>query len=414
VEIIGEESDMTTTNTVVVTGGGSGGHITPILAVARELKRLSPATRVVYISHSGDNLDDVVSEDKNIDEMYSVRAGKFRRYNGEGWQQLLDFRTMYLNIRDGIQVLAGLWQSFWLLRRLQPRIIFTRGSYVSVPVCLASAVRHIPYVTHDSDAIPSLTNRLIAHWALLHAVALPEELYPYPIDKTVTVGVPISHDFQLVTDTMRRTYKKQLQLESYNWVLLITGGGLGAQRLNSAVVDNAAQLLRVHPGLAIVHLTGRAHETDVKAAYAAVLSPDARRQVFVKGFVTDMYRYTGSANVVIARGGATNLAELAVQAKTCIIVPNPLLTGGHQLKNTAALSAASAIIEMTEDQMGQELRLASVVADLLDNPDKAAHIAAELLKFARPNAAERLAVLLLQKARPVTSILTPADGSIAT
>jgi UDP-N-acetylglucosamine--N-acetylmuramyl-(pentapeptide) pyrophosphoryl-undecaprenol N-acetylglucosamine transferase len=119
----------------------------------------------------------------------------------------------------------------------------------------------------------------------------------------------------------------------------------------------------------------------------------------VKGFVSDMYRYTGAANIVIARGGATNLAELAVQGKTCIIVPNASLTGGHQLKNTAELSAGGAIIEMTTAQIQQELRLASVVSDLIDNPVKAAEIAKRFVSFAHPDAAKQLAKLLLQKSK---------------
>ncbi len=390
---------MPKTKTIVVTGGGSGGHITPILAVARELKRLNRGTRIVYIGHRGDSLDDVVAADKNIDEMFSVRAGKLRRYNGEGWKQLLDLRTVYLNVRDFFQIIAGIWQSYWLLRRLKPNIIFTRGSYVSVPVTLAGKLLGVPYVTHDSDAIPSLTNRIIARWATIHAVALPEELYPYPIDRTLTVGVPISPEYLFVSDALRQQYKNELQLEGFEWVLLVTGGGLGAQRLNTAVIQNAAALLERYPGLAIVHLTGRANEIGVKAAYMKTLPLPLRRRVMIHGFVTDMYRYSGAANLVIARGGATNLAELAVQGKTCIIVPNPQLTGGHQLKNTETLRKKNAIVELTEDQLAQELRLASQISELLDNPAKSAAIAAAFLAFARPDAARRLAALLLEKAR---------------
>lgn len=388
--------------TIVVTGGGSGGHITPILAVARELKQLRPDTRIVYISQTGDKLDDIPAQDGNIDEIHHVRAGKFRRYHGEGWQQLLDFETMRLNLRDAVFILVGLWQSFWLLRRIKPAIIFTRGSFVSVPVCLSAALLRVPYVTHDSDAIPSLTNRLIARWAAVHAVAQPEELYPYPIDKTVAVGVPISGEYRKVDPQLRAQYKDEVNLKGYEHVLLVTGGGHGAQRLNTAVVENAPELLRQYPGLAIVHLTGRIHEKAVSAAYDAALpGRDARSRVIVKGFVTDMYRYTGAANIVIARGGATNLAELAVQAKTCIIVPNPQLTGGHQLKNTAALKRQGAIIEMTEDQIQQELRLASVIADLLDHPDKAEALSREFYNFASPDAARKIAEILFTKARQV-------------
>lgn len=380
-----------------MTGGGSGGHITPILAVARELKQLHPDVRIVYVSHTGDPMDDVPAADPNIDEIRHVRAGKFRRYHGESWKQLLDYKTMYLNIRDALFILAGFWQSFWLLRELNPTTIFTRGSYVSVPVCLAAALSSIPYVTHDSDAIPSLTNRIIARWARLHAVALPEELYPYPIDKTVTVGVPVSTEYRPVTDKQRHTYKQELKLDGYEYVILVTGGGLGAQRLNEAVVENAPHLLQRYPGLAIVHLTGRIHESEISSRYNKLISsPDQRAQVIVKGFVTDMHRYSGAANVVIARGGATNLAELAIQAKPCIIVPNPQLTGGHQLKNTAALKRQGAIIEMTEDQLAQELRLASVLSGLLDNPTQMEILSEKLAAFSKPDAARRIAELLLQ------------------
>lgn len=382
-----------------MTGGGSGGHITPILAVARELKRIDPGVKVVYVSHTGDGLDDVVSESPYVDEMHSVQAGKFRRYHSEGVRQLLDFRTMGLNIRDALRTLQGLWQSFWLLGRLRPNVIFTRGSYVSVPVCLSAGLRRIPYITHDSDVIPSLTNKIIARWATLHAVAMAEELYPYPIDKTITVGVPISELYQPVTTKLRQQYKREIGLDGYNDILLVTGGGLGAERINTAVVANAPELLKRYPGLAIVHLTGRAHEEKVAQAYQKVLKPEALSRVHVRGFVSDMYRFSGAASLVIARGGATNLAELAVQGKACIIIPNPLLTGGHQLKNTAALRDQGAIIEMTEDQIEQELRLTSVVSDLLDHPDRAAVLAAAFGRLARPDAAQRLAALLLEKAR---------------
>ncbi len=382
-----------------MTGGGSGGHITPILAVAKELKAQRPDTRIVYIGDSRDGLDDVVAADPNIDEMHSVRAGKLRRYHGEGFRQLLDIPTMVANLRDGLLVVAGLWQSFWLLRRVRPSIIFTRGSYVSVPVTLAGALLHIPYVTHDSDAIPSLTNRLIARWATLHAVALPEELYHYPIDKTVTVGVPISPEYQRVSTELQARYRSELGLPGSAPILLITGGGLGAQSLNEAVVANARELLSRYEALIIIHLTGRSHEESIKKAYADMLSSAQLKRVMVRGFVTDMYRYTGSANLVIARGGATNLAELAVQAKPCIIVPNALLTGGHQVKNTAALADKQAVVIMTAEQVEQELRLASVVSDLFDHPRRLAELSRAIYDFARPDAAHQLATLLYDKAR---------------
>lgn len=155
---------------ILVTGGGSGGHITPILAVVHELRQLSPKAEIIYVGQTGDDLLDVPAHDPNIASVVAIRAGKFRRYHGEGWKQLFDVVTLCKNLRDAVWVLIGLWQSFWLLGRLRPDVIFVKGGFVGVPVGLAAALRGIPYVTHDSDALPGLANRIIARWAKVHTV----------------------------------------------------------------------------------------------------------------------------------------------------------------------------------------------------------------------------------------------------
>src|SRR5665213_2594114 len=167
--------------TIVLTGGGSGGQITPILAIADELKQLQPEARLVYIGQTGDLLGDIPSQHPSIDEVFTVRAGKFRRYHGEGFKQLLDVVTMAKNIRDFFYVIIGFWQSRRLLKQLKPAVIFVKGGFVGVPVGLAAATRQIPFITHDSDPIPGLANRIIARWAVMHAVALPKDIYPYPV-----------------------------------------------------------------------------------------------------------------------------------------------------------------------------------------------------------------------------------------
>lgn len=382
-----------------MTGGGSGGHITPILAVAKALKTKQPDLRIIYIGQTGDPLSDIPANDPNIDAVYSVRAGKFRRYHGEGLKQLLDLPTVAKNIRDACFVLVGLWQSFRLLRLLKPEVIFTRGGYVSVPVALGGRLNGIPYITHDSDAHPSLANRLIARWASVHAVALPEEVYPYPIDKTITVGVPISPEYRPVTSKLRAQYRRELKLDAYDRIIFVTGGGNGSQTINDAVVANAPQLLARYPKLVIVHATGRSLEDEVNAAYDKVLKPDQRKRVIAQGFISGMHRYSGAADVIVTRAGATTLAEFAVQAKPCIVVPSAFLTGGHQLKNAEALARQGAIQTLTDEQIEQELRLSSVITDLFDHPAKLADLSKRFSAIAEPHAAAKLADLVLETAR---------------
>lgn len=354
---------------------------------------------IAYIGQKGDGLADIPAQDKNIDASYSVRAGKFRRYHGEGWRQLLDIPTVLKNIRDGFYVIAGFYQCVSLLKRLKPDVVFVKGGFVGVPVGLAAAYLNIPFVTHDSDALPGLANRIIARWASLHTVALPKEIYNYPANKTVTVGVPISHEYHPVKKAELKALRERLDLKNYNKVILITGGGLGAQRLNDAVADCAADLLLRYPDLAIVQLAGRKLETDLRQRYKKLLGADAAKRVIVKGFVTNLYDYSAAADVVITRAGGTSMAEFAAQAKACIVVPNPLLTGGHQIKNAQVLEDRRAIKLLPESKlMNDHTALMPVLVDLLDHPKKITELGAQLHKMAQPDAAKRLAMVLLEQA----------------
>jgi UDP-N-acetylglucosamine--N-acetylmuramyl-(pentapeptide) pyrophosphoryl-undecaprenol N-acetylglucosamine transferase len=390
--------------TILVVGGGSGGHITPVLAVAHQIKELNPAANVVYVGQTGDILGDVAASHQAVDEFYTVRAGKFRRYHGAGWQQIFDIHTMALNIRDAFFVVVGILQSYRLLRRVRPQAIFTRGSFVSVPIALAASMLHIPYITHDSDAIPSLANRLIAKRARLHAVALPKELYPYPPDSTRTVGIPIAHEYRLVDAAGQAQARERLGLPADALVLLLVGGGLGAQRLNEALAALAPALLSQYPRLVMIVQAGRAHEQAENQRYDTLLgdNPAVRSRVQVLGFVTNMIDFSAAADVVVARAGGTNIAELAAQGKACIIVPNPELTGGHQPKNAKVLADRQAAVVISEEELkgggveqGTADRLLAAIVELLNTESTRQMLGKNLHELALPDAARELAVVLL-------------------
>lgn len=411
---------------VVIVGGGSGGHITPLLAVSHELKILQPACQIIYVGQRGDSLGDVPARDPSVDATYTVRAGKLRRYHGEGIRQLLDISTLLQNIRDVGFVLLGIGQSYRLLRRLKPQVIFTRGSFVSVPVAIAAVFLGIPYITHDSDAIPSLANRIIARWAAVHAVALPKETYPYPQAKTIMVGVPVSHKYHLLRYEDKVILRSELGLQAAQKIILVTGGGLGAQRLNDAVAAVVPELLDRYPSLVLIHLAGRSLANDLCKLYDKTLmsypsgvagsasangvsvedaSADAsaddgasrRARVRVIGFTDSLYKYSGVADVVIARAGGTSMAEFAAQAKACIIVPNPQLAGGHQTKNAQVLADQDAIRVLDEPSLKADPQiLLRELSDLLDNPALAVQLGNRLHSLAQSDSAQKLAGLVFK------------------
>ena len=383
--------------TIALTGAGSGGHITPILAVAAEIKRLRPDIRLVYIGQRGDRLGDIPAEDPAIDEVFTVRAGKFRRYHGEGLKQLLDVPTALKNIRDAFYVVIGCYQSWRLLRQLRPNLIFIKGGFVGVPVGLAAAGLHIPYITHDSDALPGLANRLISRWAAKHAVALPLEIYNYPADKTVTTGILLQADFKPVTSKLKQQYRAKLGLPAAAKVMFVIGGGLGSRPVNQAVATAVPHLLREFKDLYVIHATGRANEAAVQAAYAE-LSPAEQGRLRIHSFIKDVYRCSGAADVIVTRAGATNLAEFALQGKACIVVPSPFLVGGHQLKNAQYLADRQAALVINETDLAADPnRLAQQVSRLLRSPDQRHELSTRLAKFAKPQATAELSRLILDE-----------------
>lgn len=372
-----------------MTGGGSGGHITPILAVAYELKRQAPDCAVTYIGHKGDDLLDVVKESGDIAAIETVSAGKLRRYSGEGWRQLLDVRTQLLNVRDVFRTVWGIFESYRVLGRIRPDVVFTRGGFVSVPVSFAARLRRVPYITHDSDTIPSLANRLIARGAVLHIVAMPVELYPYPLEKTVMSGIPAGHNYKPVSAEQAKKYRHELGLAEYDQVILLTGGGNGARALNRALVDNARYLLAAHPDLVLLHFAGRALEQETNDAYDGLGLGKARSRVRVYGFAADFYRYSGAADIVVARGGMSTLAEFALQRRACVIVPSKQLA--WNVKNSQVLASRGAVIELPEEHAEQPERLGRLLSELLHDADRRQELGEKLGSIARPDAAKDIA-----------------------
>lgn len=298
-----------------------------------------------------------------------------------------------------VWVVIGLWQSFWLLRRLRPDVIFIKGGFVCVPVGLTAALLRIPYVTHDSDALPGLANRIVAPWAVKNMVALPKEVYSYPPEKTETVGVPLAHHYQPLSKASFIAAREQIGVPAGGRLLLVTGGGLGAVRLNNAVLACAQELLDRYPDLTIVHIAGRAHEAELRQQYKKNLPLKQQLRVTVKGFITNMHLYSGAADVIVARAGATTIAEFAAQAKACVVVPNPVLAGGHQLKNAQVLADRMAVRLVGEDKLrADDHALMPVLVDLLDHPDKAVRLGRQLHELAEPDSAKRLAMVLLDVA----------------
>lgn len=376
-------------------GGGSGGHVTPVLAVLHTLKKHDPQLEVCFVTDSkfGAQAEAIMKNSGLHVDVRQIHAGKLRRYHRVSiWRQIADLPTFFKNVRDVFATLVGFFQSLWLLMSFKPDVVFTKGGFVCVPLGLAAKVLGIPLVIHDSDAHPGLANRILSRWATVIATGSPIEYYPYPREKTHYVGIPVDTAFAPVDEAKQRQLKAELGFHDITKPLIVvTGGGLGALNINRAIVSIAPQLVE---RASIYHITGTLSYDDVVAH-----APELIDYHIVPFISTGMAPVLGAADIVVSRVGATTMQELAALAKAVVMVPNPVLTGGHQLKNAAVYEEADAAVTVDEEELEKNpLVLRRALDGLLDDADRRKALGKALHAFARPDAALDTATLIVEAA----------------
>lgn len=157
-----------------------------------------------------------------------------------------------------------------------------------------------------------------------------------------------------------------------------------------------------------MHVVGRNNLKQMQLLYKKNIVPAEQGRVTTVGFISDVYRFSGAADLIISRAGATNLAEFAMQGKACIIIPSPFLTGGHQLKNAQILADDKAVEVIDEAKiLDDPNRLAKHVSLLIKHPEKLLNLANNFSRFAKPNATHDLSCLLLKVANDSSQKLIP-------
>src|SRR6266542_1536153 len=223
---------------ILAVGGGSGGHVTPVVAVLRELRKEETDLEIRFWCDKK-----FAPEARGIIQHYdpsilvdTVLAGKLRRYHSlPVWLQLLrPFSILLPNIRDLLLVGCGFLQSIVKLFLWRPDVVFTKGGFVCLPVGCAAWLLKIPLVIHDSDAHPGLTNRVLAKFATAIATGAPLKYYSYPAEKAQYVGTPVNEAFQPFTLEERKELKESFGFNPKLPLVVVTGGGLGAQTINDA------------------------------------------------------------------------------------------------------------------------------------------------------------------------------------
>lgn len=336
-----------------------------------------------------------------------VPAGKFHRY--AGWKLRDYFVHFWLTLKDIIignilgffGFLAGLITSFFRLlpKKNRPNVIFLKGGYVCLPVGIIARRFKIPYVIHESDAVPGLANRILMKNAKKVAFGMPlpkETTDTHP--NYVYTGIPVGEEFKAVSPANQMPLKTAFSFNQDKPLVVVTGGSQGSENLNEAIRAILPKLLKF---TSVGLVAGRKHYenmVDLKR-YENWDHASLESNFRMWEFNTTMNELMGAADIVVSRAGATTIAELAALKKAAILVPFAPLPGGHQVKNAERLEAAGAVAVVNDYEMVQNPEiLLDEIKRLIKAPRLRAEMADELHKEAHSTAASRLAKIVLKEA----------------
>lgn len=374
---------------ILAVGGGSGGHVTPVVAILRELRKDNPHVEVRFWcdTHYAPQAKRIMEEYDHSIFVQTVASGKFRRYQHLSKLQHLTIPSViFPNIRDAFLVLAGIGQSILRMLIWRPDVVFANGGYVCLPVGWAAALLRIPLVIHDADAVPGLTNRLLAPLATKIGTGLSLEHFHYPAAKATYVGVAIDPAYRVVSASEKRSLKKELGFAEDRPLLVVTGGGQGARQINNAIAKNLHDLLEITN---VLLLSGDAQYDEMYS-----LTPQNDPRFVLKDFIPGLPKVFGAADVVVSRAGATALLELAAMALPTIVVPSKRLI--WQIEHVKLYAYQNAVVSLDEDVFEDinDRSLVDAVKKVLDDASYRKQLSDNLHKMARPHAAHDMAKVI--------------------
>ena len=349
---------------VVIAGGGTGGHLYPGIAVARELMARDSGAQVSFAGTASGIESRVLPREGLALDL--IRSGGLKG------------KSIADRLRGAWLLPLGIGDAWRLLSKRRPNLVIGVGGYSSGPVVLVAALRGIATMVLEQNAVPGLTNRLLAPMVRAAAVTY-DSTRSFFGSKAVLSGNPVRPEFFASAGP-----STEAGADGSNAVVrvLVFGGSQGAHAVNVAMVEAAAELAAGRPHIRITHQTGERDVEMVRAGYGK-----AGIQADVEPFFYDMGRQLGRADVIVCRAGATTLAEVAAAGKAAILIPLPTATDDHQRRNAEAL-AASGAAEVLLQSEATGSTLAKRILALAGDEAARTRMATAARALARPDAAK--------------------------
>lgn len=364
---------------ILLTGGGTGGHIFPLIAVAKELQKQAVDKKVeVAIRYYGPR---TIYNDYFKQEGITVKnitGAKLRRYFSP--QNFIDIAKFFWSVP----------QSFWKVYWFMPDLAFSKGGPGALSVLLACWFYRIPIFIHESDTIPGLTNRISGLWAKKVFLGWESAKKFFPKKDAEVVGVPIRENFLRNLEINSQAAKEKFNFDANEPVVLFLGGSQGAQRINEFVLANLEIFITKFQ---ILHQVGSANYEDYIQNFEQLYGKwpkDLRdRYKIFAFFEKNAAEAYAAADLVVSRAGASAIFEIAAFGKPAILVPLPKAANDHQKTNAYEYAQTGAAIVIEENNLLNSVVL-NQVEKILNNSDLKSRMADAAKNFAKNNATEAI------------------------
>lgn len=341
------------------------GSVSPLIAVYEKIKLSRPDAEFLFIG-TKTGPEKVAVEGYKL-PFKAVSSGRLRRYFT--WQ----------NFVDPFKIFWGFVQSFFIVLKFKPNCVMVAGGFVGVPVAWVSWMLGIPVLIHQQDIIPGLANKLMANIAKKITVSFEVSLKDFQFSKTVLTGNPVREEiFSCDVQKAREFFNLKEDLP----VLLVLGGGTGAQNINQLVEKSLAELLQF---CQVIHITGKGKGINIEA--------DNYHQY--EFLANEMPEALCAANLVVSRAGISTLSELVVLGKSTILIP---IAQSHQVNNCQYFQKNNAVIALSEESLTPQLFTDAIKELLLDKPQRE-NLSRNIFKMMDKNGAQKVAELLLEIAK---------------
>lgn len=365
---------------VMIAGGGTGGHISPGLALVAHLRQRVQGVKILWVGVKGRREEDMVPR-HNIPLVTLKLRG-------------LDRSIKPLSIVRNLATLLS-WLCFipvikarGVIREFRPDVVLGTGGYVCAPILVAAKMMKIRTWILEQNSVPGLTVRILSRIVDGVGVAYEETRRHLPSSAAIElVGNPVSPE---IVTARREEGLSRFNLNATFKTLLVIGGSLGSKALNDVIIEliNLDQDGKAYQGWQILHTVGKYKFMDIKN------KTDQAVRYYPHPFIYDMHQALAAADLVLCRAGAMTLAEVTMRGLPAIVVPWPGAVRNHQYTNAQNLSEKGAAILVAESELSG-VHLATILKEFSDHPEKLEKMTHQSRKMSVPDAAERIADLIL-------------------